>query len=436
VLVLASLAAALVTAMLGVVRLVTATDRGLTSPETMVPFLLALGACCVAGLTIRRHPTAAWLAAIAALSIVTFDLAGVGRVARPTMDDEAWGWLSIAIGVSAVMAAGAAVAYAAEWPRRLGRWVVGIGVGALVWMVGVGAWALGSPDATVPALGDPSPLGSLALVTRSFLVIVIAFVGLGLLGDVRPSAARAHRQVEITRDPPRSLRERLAWTIAWIRATAAELAPGHGRADQAARSERSRIARELHAEVVPAIRHALAEAERGGSVERLAGALHDALREVDGLVASRHSIVLEVDGLVAAIGWLAERLEDRSAARVVIDVMDGGDDAAMGEPPCDVAAAAYRVVDLALENVARHAPGASVAVQVAARPTLVRIVVLDDGPGLTVDAERTAVGRGGRGLVDMRAEAAAVGAQLKVGPRSDVRGTAVDFAWPAHERSR
>ena len=60
-----------------------------------------------------------------------------------------------------------------------------------------------------------------------------------------------------------------------------EITPGRGRARHAADIERSRLAAELHAEVVPLVRQALREAEDGGSPERLAVALRDVLAEVD-----------------------------------------------------------------------------------------------------------------------------------------------------------
>ena len=176
-------------------------------------------------------------------------------------------------------------------------------------------------------------------------------------------------------------------------------------------SERSRIARDLHAEVVPAVRRALAEAERDGSVERLAASLRDVLHEVDALVGSEHAIQLEFGGLVPALEWLAERVEERSEVRVMIHVDDGAG-GRPGDPPMEVAAAAFRVAGLALENVIRHAPGCQATVEVQVAGDRVHLAIADDGPGLPTDVERTAAGAGHRGLADMVAEASGCGASL------------------------
>ena len=98
-----------------------------------------------------------------------------------------------------------------------------------------------------------------------------------------------------------------------------ELVPGReaGRAE-AAESERGRLAADLHAEVLPSLRRALAEAEGGGTVERLAADLRTAVDEVEAMLLARRSIVLEEMGLLSGLEWLAERTEDRSDVRVQI----------------------------------------------------------------------------------------------------------------------
>jgi signal transduction histidine kinase len=230
----------------------------------------------------------------------------------------------------------------------------------------------------------------------------------------------------VTEAAPTSRSERIAWSRAWLRAFGDELAPGRTRAHAAVVSERSRLARELHAQVVPAVRQALTEAERDGSPEHLAASLRAVLAEVDELVQAEHAIQLEVGGLIPALEWLAERTEERSSVRVTIDLVD-----ASGEPAIDVAAAAVRVTQLALENVVRHAPGADVTLAVTTRPEQLRLVIADDGPGIAAGARAASVRAGRRGLADMDAEAARCGAGLAVGPGPGGLGTVVTFDWPA-----
>jgi signal transduction histidine kinase len=73
---------------------------------------------------------------------------------------------------------------------------------------------------------------------------------------------------------------------------------------------------------------------------------------------------------------------------------------------------AYRIVQEALTNVARHAPGAKTTVNVRFDEQEVRLSILDDG-GAATDAPR----RSGRGIVGMRERASALGGTLVAGPR-------------------
>lgn len=438
---LAALAAVVATVVLAIVRAVPGLGTTPSTLDDAIPLLLAFAALCVIGLAIRRRPTVAWLASIAALTIVTIDLATVARSVRGTADPTTWAWLTVAISVSALAAVAAAAAYAAASERRLGRWVVAVGIGAVALCGMACLLVLADADGTLVArLIDvgTTALGAVSLVTRIFLVAVVGLVVLGLLGDARPAARRASRRVAVSQPMPTTAAGRVAVARAWLRAFSDELSPGRMRAHAAVVSERSRLARDLHAHVVPAVRDALAEAERDGSPEQLAGSLRAVLREVDALVETEHAIQLEIGGLVPALEWLAERTEDRSTVRVTIDVVEDasapGPDAPLhrsGEPPMAVAAAAFRVAQLALENVVRHAPGTDARLTVTTRPDRVRLVIADDGPGMEPGADRIAIAAGRRGIADMDTEAARCGASLTVGPVGTGPGTAVAFDWPA-----
>ncbi|MEI7744316.1 MAG: ATP-binding protein, partial [Chloroflexota bacterium] len=170
----------------------------------------------------------------------------------------------------------------------------------------------------------------------------------------------------------------------------------------------------------------LAEAEAGGTVERLAADLRSAVDEVESLLVVRHSIVLEEMGLLAAIEWLAERTEDRSDIRVEIEMGGAEGD---GRAPRDVERAAFRVAQLALDNVVRHAPGSTAIVTVSVSTGAVRLRIADDGAGPAVD-EAAAMRTGRRGVADMRAEARACGAGLQIGRGTTGTGTTVELRWP------
>ena len=70
----------------------------------------------------------------------------------------------------------------------------------------------------------------------------------------------------------------------------------------------------------------------------------------------------------------------------------------------------YRVVQEALNNVARHAPSAAARVAVVVMADAVEVEVLDSGPG------SSARGSTGTGLIGMRERVDAVGGALQVGP--------------------
>src|SRR5579863_4691284 len=75
--------------------------------------------------------------------------------------------------------------------------------------------------------------------------------------------------------------------------------------------------------------------------------------------------------------------------------------------------AAYRIVQEALTNARRHAPGAAVDVELSYADDALRLRVRDNGPGPDAEAgERNT----GHGLLGMRERAAAAGGSLRTGP--------------------
>jgi signal transduction histidine kinase len=139
------------------------------------------------------------------------------------------------------------------------------------------------------------------------------------------------------------------------------------------------------------------------------------------MMAGRHHVVLEEFGLVEALEWLAGRAEEGRELEATVEVDPGSTD---GRPPKAVERAAFRVAQLAVENVVRHAGASRVAMHVLASAGAVRIVVADDGRGFDPAAPTP-----GFGLADMRLQAAEAGARVEVGA-ADGGGTRVAFAWP------
>jgi signal transduction histidine kinase len=83
--------------------------------------------------------------------------------------------------------------------------------------------------------------------------------------------------------------------------------------------------------------------------------------------------------------------------------------------PAEVDRAAYRIVQEALTNVRKHAPGGSAEIGIEYTPAELRLSVRSDGAGAGEDGSD---GRGS-GIAGMRARAASLGGTLEAGPVDD-----------------
>ncbi|MFE9681896.1 sensor histidine kinase [Streptomyces sp. NPDC006285] len=92
---------------------------------------------------------------------------------------------------------------------------------------------------------------------------------------------------------------------------------------------------------------------------------------------------------------------------------------------------AYRVVEEALTNVLKHAPGASAEVRLRYAPHQVSVSVTNSGQGVIPDEVR---GNGGHGLLGMRERAKLYGGQISIGPQ-DQGGFAVRLTLPTSARA-
>jgi signal transduction histidine kinase len=119
-----------------------------------------------------------------------------------------------------------------------------------------------------------------------------------------------------------------------------------------------------------------------------------------------------LEGLVAAV----------QGAGLAVDVRVEGDQRPL--PPA-VELSAYRIMQEALSNALRHAPGAPAAVEVSYEPERLRLRVRNDRPPVT----NPVPGAAGHGIVGMRERVAMLGGTLSAGPTSD-GGYLVEAALP------
>jgi signal transduction histidine kinase len=142
-----------------------------------------------------------------------------------------------------------------------------------------------------------------------------------------------------------------------------------------------------------------------------AARLSDSVRLVDDAIGNVRQmsqllrpIILDDFGLEAGLRWLT----DGFAARTGIDVQFRSNHP--GRLPDETETHLFRIAQEALTNVARHAAAKHVRVQLESTDTHVRLIIEDDGRGLSGAPPD---GRG-MGMIGMRARARSAGGDLKV----------------------
>jgi len=202
--------------------------------------------------------------------------------------------------------------------------------------------------------------------------------------------------------------------------------------DQAAMGERARIARDLHDVVAHHVSAIAVQAESArltteglpeegkAHFEAIGQTARDALTEMRRLLG-----VLREDASAEAtrdpqpsLARLNDLVETARAAGTPVTLTLEG---AVTELPTGVDLCAYRILQEALTNVRRHAPGATVDVELTYAPDTLQLRVRDHGPG------PTSPDPDGQGLLGMRERAIMVGGTLTTGP-ADGGGFVVD-AW-------
>jgi signal transduction histidine kinase len=218
-----------------------------------------------------------------------------------------------------------------------------------------------------------------------------------------------------------------AWVAGWlvrVRVAQAQSARDEGevRAAAAVTAERERIARELH----DVVAHSLSiVAVQAGAAEELidldprSARQHIAAARCtarEALTEMRHVLdVLRDDREPEltpqpTLERLADLIDEVRAAGLPVTLEIDGD---RGEVPPGVDLAAFRIVQEALTNVRRHAPGATTDVRVGYQDNRIEVAVRNAG-GAT-----TAAPGSGRGLIGMRERARLYGGTVTAEPVAD-----------------
>ncbi|MFD2419844.1 sensor histidine kinase [Amycolatopsis pigmentata] len=212
------------------------------------------------------------------------------------------------------------------------------------------------------------------------------------------------------------------WFVgAEVRAAAAAAAERQRRAEEAVvHAERARIARELHDVVTHHVTAMAVQADAAqylmeqpekvtASLSSISGTARRALTELRYLLGALDGNAQHGQEPVA--GKLADLVAQSQAAGQPVELVEHGEPRPMASA---AEVAAYRVVQEALTNALKHAPG---------KRTVVNVHHRDDCTDLEVTSERAGragIGRGsGRGLVGLRERVSVVGGELHAGPRPD-----------------
>ena len=191
--------------------------------------------------------------------------------------------------------------------------------------------------------------------------------------------------------------------------------------EHGARGERARMVRDLHDVVAHHVSMIAVQAETArlttpgmpdAGAERLsaiAGTARAALTEMRRLLGvlredtERDSVERRPQPGLSQLNDLVDEARDATSTAVRL-IMSGAPKAL--DPGVELVA--YRIVQEALTNARRHAPGAAVDVELHYTASALRLSIRDNGPGPTADGT-------GHGLLGMGERAAAVGGLLRTG---------------------
>ncbi|MFZ5857219.1 MAG: GAF domain-containing protein [Chloroflexota bacterium] len=223
--------------------------------------------------------------------------------------------------------------------------------------------------------------------------------------------------------------------------------------------ERKRIARELHDDVSQSLTALLYEAEDGlemdaqlttqKRLQSICDLTQHTLDNIHKLIFDLRPSMLDQLGLVPAVRWLAEtRLESRGL-RVTVNASSASmekfsDDHRLAP---EIETGLYRVIQEAINNIARHAAARNVEISLELENETFRVSIIDDGIGFDWSELNIAANKNleenntdtpetmrGLGLMGMQERIELLGGELEILTTLG-NGTQVHIHVPLHERS-
>jgi signal transduction histidine kinase len=200
--------------------------------------------------------------------------------------------------------------------------------------------------------------------------------------------------------------------------------------------EIKRIAYAVHDEagqLLVAVHLALAEMAQGlpefqqekiGQIEQLLGEVERQLRRYS---HELRPTILDDLGWLPAIRFLSDRVSKRASLEIDIEAK------VTERLPGGVETTLYRIVQEALNNIAKHAAAKSVWIRTWREDQVLCCSVRDDGAGFSARNAQEAGGRKGLGLVAMQERASAIGGTLHI-ESSPGRGTELSLRLPMEDR--
>jgi signal transduction histidine kinase len=215
----------------------------------------------------------------------------------------------------------------------------------------------------------------------------------------------------------------------------AELRGLSGQIRVAQEQERRYLSRELHdqaGQMLTGLRMELASIEYGAGPEEFSrrvahakGIAEQTLRVVRNIAMMLRPSMLDDLGLVAAIGWLVRDIKRSSGIEIHAEI-----DPALDSLPDAQCTCAYRVVQEALTNAARHSGASHIDIDLRTNGEEVSGSISDNGDGFEAAAmKRTGLGLIGLGLIGMEERLRELGGTLRI-VSSPGHGARLEFRLP------